>query len=68
MATEKDLKNTQPAATEPVIVQAARFVEVEPEPVRKLDETVPGGRYIRGDRYVDANAKDLGPVKKANEE
>jgi hypothetical protein len=29
---------------------------------KKLDETVPGGKYIVGDRYVDASGKDLGPV------
>ncbi|MCA1589172.1 MAG: hypothetical protein LC734_02035 [Acidobacteria bacterium] len=32
------------------------------EETKKHDETVPGGRYILGDRFVDADGKDLGPA------
>lgn len=31
---------------------------------KKLDKTVDGGKYIVGDRYVDADGKDLGPAPK----
>jgi hypothetical protein len=28
-----------------------------------MAETVKGGKYIQGDRFVDAEGRDLGPVK-----
>lgn len=34
---------------------------------KKIDETVPGGKYIVGDRYVNANGDDLGPVAASKE-
>ena len=36
------------------------------EKENKIDETVPGGKYIVGDRFVIANGEDLGPTKKAD--
>jgi len=35
---------------------------------KKPSETVPGGRYIRGDEYIDANGKVLGKVESAKTE
>lgn len=60
-ATDKDktTTDTAPAANPP-----ASEVDAESEEkVEKLDETVPGGRYIVGDNYVDAEGKVLGPVE-----
>lgn len=30
---------------------------------KKIDETIPGGRYIVGDKYVDANGNAIGTVE-----
>ena len=35
---------------------------------KKLDETVPGGKYIQGEYYVNANGDILGEVPKAEAE
>lgn len=34
----------------------------------QIDETVPGGRYIVGDRVVNAEGEDLGSAKVETEE
>jgi hypothetical protein len=31
----------------------------------QIDETVPGGKYIQGDRYVNADGEDLGAASKS---
>lgn len=36
----------------------------EPEAERKIDETVPGGKYIVEGRFVDAEGNDLGKAPK----
>lgn len=54
MATKKD--ETKEAET------------AKTEDLPKIDETVPGGKYIVGDRFVDAEGKDLGPAGKAAKE
>lgn len=33
------------------------------EAEKKIDETIPGGKYIVGDNYVNAEGEVLGPVK-----
>ncbi len=37
---------------------------------KRLDETIPGGRYLNQDetRWIDANGKDLGPVDRGDAE
>jgi len=32
------------------------------------NETVPGGKYIQGDNYIDANGKVIGKVEKETRE
>lgn len=36
------------------------------ETEKKIDETVPGGRYIVGDRVVNANGEEIDKASKAD--
>lgn len=55
----------EPEMVEPDEVDAAP--EPTPEPDRKLDETVPGGRYLVDGKLVDANGEPIKDAKRAKE-
>jgi hypothetical protein len=72
MADKQDEKREQPVAAP--APQVERIVVTESEDTRRsraladaqaeavrlqMDETVPGGRYKLGDRFVDANGKEV---------
>lgn len=49
-----------PAQQDGATTAKATKKAVVPEPEKRIDETVPGGRYIVGDKVVDATGKVLG--------
>lgn len=63
-ATDKDPKDKAATDTAPATNPPAPEVDAESEDTtQKLDETIPGGKYIVDDNYVDAEGKFLGPVE-----
>lgn len=50
---------SQSIATALASLLGPKVAETTPEPDVKLDETVKGGRYLVGDRYVDANGDTI---------
>lgn len=62
---EKGTQQVAPATTTPAQQQdttpakTKKAAQTEPEP-KGIDETTPGGRYIVGDKIVDATGKVLG--------
>lgn len=63
-ATDKDPKDKTTPDTAPAVNPPVSDADVESEEkTEKLDETVPGGKYIVGDNFVDAEGKVLHPVE-----
>lgn len=64
-------EQTSQRDAQPIVVSAQEYkhqqaVKAMAEAQEKhLDTTVPGGRYKRGDSFVDANGKELSGDKRA---
>ncbi len=57
--TTQDQTTTDTTSQDQTATTDAGAEVVTPEPPRKLDQTVPGGRYIVNGQVVDANGKPL---------
>lgn len=57
---EKGAQTPAPPAQQDGATTAKAKKAATPEPEKRIDETVPGGRYIVGDKVVDATGKVLG--------
>ncbi len=62
-AQEKKSQAVSKEAPQRVVI-VNPVAEFDPTSDRRLDETVPGGKYKVGDKWVDANGDELKDVKK----